>query len=81
MNYGCRNSLPHDLIATFENPRIKCEVCQICNKKFRWNKGFKGRVDNVKYLEAHARNYAQKFGKTKRLYMQLYKPDKIKIVI
>lgn len=64
-----------------ENPRVKWEVCQRCSKKFRWNKGYKGRVANKKYLEAHARNFAQRFGVTKRLFNKLYQPDQNKIVI
>ena len=66
---------------TYENPRIKCEVCTICNKKFRWNKGYRGRVQNVEYLKAHARNYAQRFGATKRLYNQIYNPQNCTITI
>ena len=79
--YNCRHGLPHDLKPTFENPRIKCEICVLCNKKFRWVKGFKGRIDNVNYLKEHARNYAQKRGKTKRLYYKLYRPEQTKIII
>src|SRR3990167_6822795 len=76
-SYGCRHGLPHDLKPVYENPRVKIEVCQICNKKFRWNKGYKGRVQNAEYLKAHARNFCQRRGPTKRLYNQIYKKENI----
>lgn len=78
---GCKYGQPHDLRIVFENKRIKCEVCSICNKKFRWPKKFKGRVDNVEYLKAHVRNFAQRFGSTKRIYYKVYKKEKTKIII
>lgn len=73
--YGCKNGLPHDLTQVYDGRNVKVEVCQICNKKFRWNKRTRSRVDNVKYLEAHARNYAQKGGATNQLFMKLYEPE------
>lgn len=79
--YGCKWGQPHDLTVVHEGPNVKWEVCTICNKKFRWNKGFKKRVENAKYLEAHARNYAQKGGATNQLFMRLYEPEKTKIVL
>jgi len=78
---GCRGGQPHDLIILNENKTVKVEVCQICNKKFRWQKGLRGRIDNQEYLKAHIRNFAQRGGATKRVYMKIYKPDKCKIVI
>lgn len=73
---GCRFGQPHDLRIIHQNPQAKWEVCSICNKKFKWNMGYKGRVDNQKYLEAHVRNFAQRGGATKRVYMKVYKPEK-----
>jgi len=72
---GCRYGQPHDLKIVKENPQFKWEVCLICNKKFKWNKGYKGRVKNIEYLKVHLRNFAQKFGATKRVYHKIYKPD------
>lgn len=74
-NYGCRDGMPHDLTVLQDIRSVKWEVCQICSRKFRWTKGFKGRINNVEYLKAHARNYAQPNGATNRLYMKLYKPE------
>ena len=73
--YGCKWGQPHDLVQLADTPKYKWEVCTICNKKFRWNKGNKKRVDNVRYLEAHARNYAQPNGATNHLYKKLYNPE------
>jgi len=79
--HGCKYGLPHDLTILNENQVIKVEVCKICNTKFRWNKRKLGRVNNEKYLEAHLRNFAQKFGRTKRIYHKIYYSNKCKIKI
>ena len=79
--YGCKWGQPHDLTLLHDGPKVKWERCKICRRTFRWNKGNKKRVDNVRYLEAHARNYAQKGGATNRLFMRLYEPEKVKISI
>lgn len=78
---GCKYGMPHDLKIVHESTKIKVEVCQICNERFRWKKLLKGQIDNQEYLKAHARNFAQKFGRTKRIYHKVYKPEKTKIVI
>lgn len=81
-DYGCRwKGVPHDLFPIGENATVKVERCKICNVKMVWPKGSKGRTDNVKYLKAHARNFAQKGGATHRLFMKLYEPEKTIIVI
>ncbi len=75
-DFGCKfRWVPHDLKISRENSYYKAEVCQICNKKFRWNKGYKSRMDNKRYLEAHIRNFCQKFGATKRIYYKIYQPE------
>ena len=81
MRYGCKYGLPHDLKTTHENPQQKWEVCVICNKKFRWNKGYKGRIQNDEYLKEHIRNFAQRFGATKRIYHKLYKRELCTIIL
>ena len=80
-NFGCKYGLPHDLKPLHEDARVKWEVCELCNRKFKWIKGFKGRVQNQEYLKAHARNFAQRSGPTKRLYNKIYKPEFTKIII
>lgn len=79
---GCKGGLPHDLIATHETSKVKCEVCVLCGKRFRWNKiGRNQRVDNDEYLRAHIRNFAQPGGRTNRVYNQIYKPNKMTITL
>lgn len=79
---GCRTrGVPHDIKIVRENKLVKWEVCLICNKKFRWNKGYKGRTDNNEYLKVHVRNFAQRNGATKRIFNKIYKPEKVIINI
>ena len=73
--FGCRFGQPHDLRILHQNPHIMMEKCNICNKTFRWKKGYKGRVDNKEYLKAHVRQYAQKLGATRRVFMKVYRPN------
>lgn len=75
-NYGCRDGMPHELEHLSDTRQAKWEVCRRCSRKFRWTKGFKGRINNVEYLKAHARNYAQPGGRTNRIYQKLYNPEK-----
>ena len=74
--FGCKFGQPHDPIRLGENPQQIWEKCRICQKTFHWNKGYKGKVDNPKYLKVHLRQYAQKFGVTKRVFNKLYHPEK-----
>lgn len=77
---GCKyRGIPHDMSIVFENQRVKCETCKICTRRFRWYKGFRGRVNNVEYLRAHVRNFAQRWGATKRIYHKTYYPEKCTI--
>lgn len=73
---GCRYGNPHEMKIVHENPQYKWEACIICNKKFKWKKGYKGRVENQEYLKAHVRNFCQRWGATKRVYMRTYQRDK-----
>ena len=80
-DFGCRvRGIPHDLVIKHESERVKWERCTLCGKKFRWNKRNK-RIDNVEYLKAHVRNFAQRWGATKRVYHKVYKPETCKIKI
>ena len=74
---GCRyRGIPHDMRVLWENPHSKAEVCQICGTRKRYNKGYKGRINNAEYLKDHVRNFAQKWGATKRIYNKIYQPEK-----
>lgn len=81
LRLGCRFGLPHDMRIIHENAHAKWEVCQICGKRYRFNKNAKGRTDNRKYLELHVRNFAQKNGATKRIYNRIYNPSKCTIAL
>ena len=74
--FGCRFGQPHDFQILKDNPHVKWEICRICRVRKRWNKGYKGRIDNPEYLKDHVRQFAQKFGSTKRVYNKLYHPEK-----
>ena len=63
-----------------EDASVKVERCKLCRKVFRWKK-FNGRVNNVEYLKVHARNFAQHDGRTKQIYMRLYRRDECKITL
>ena len=79
---GCRyRGIPHEMMIVHENPQVKWERCMICGKRYRFNKGYKGRVDNNEYLKVHVRNFAQKFGATKRVYNKVYRPETCTITI
>lgn len=79
--FGCRFGQPHDLVQLGQNPQQLWERCKICNKTFRWNKGFKGKVANAEYLKAHVRQFAQDFGSTKRVYKKIYQPEQTTILL
>jgi len=81
MRYDCRFGQPHDTQILHETPRVKWEVCKICTKRFRFNKGYKGRIDNLRYLEVHIRQFCQPNGKTKRTFNKLYKPETCIIIL
>jgi hypothetical protein len=81
MRLGCRFGQAHEFGILHENKRVKWEVCYRCNTKRRYNKGYKGRTNNTAYLKDHIRNFAQRFGATKRVYNRIYKPEKCKIII
>lgn len=81
LRYGCRHGLPHDFITLHENPQRKVEKCQLCGLRKKWNKGYKGRIDNIEYLKLHIRNFCQKFGATKRCYYKIYDNKKLTIYI
>lgn len=78
---GCRHGQPHDFKIIHENPHAKWEQCQICGVRKRYNKGYKGRVENTEYLKDHVRNFAQRGGATRRVYAKVYQPEKCIITI
>ncbi len=79
--FGCRWGMPHDFKQIHVGKTYKVEKCLLCGVRKRWNFGFKGRVDNPEYLKDHVRQFAQKFGSTRRVYNKLYRPEKSIIYI
>ena len=77
LRLGCRFGMPHDPMIVYENKRAKWEKCQRCGEGHRWNKGFRGRIDNINYLKFHVAAFAQEFGRTKRIFYKMYKPSKL----
>ena len=73
--------MPHDPVTLFENKKCKIEKCKLCGKRIRFNKGFKGRVDNIEYLQFHVRKFAQPNGSTKRVYLKMHDPESLVIKI
>jgi hypothetical protein len=86
MNYGCNNSLPHDFTTLIDKETGKpCdfinaiwEICIRCGKKMKWNKDGYGRINNKDYLDYHIRDFAQPYGRTRKVYEMIYgKPKEI----
>lgn len=77
----CKGGLPHEWTKIHDDRKVLWEQCKICAKKMKWNKGYRMRVDNKKYLEEHVRSTCQKFGVTRRVYYRLYDPQKLVIKI
>ena len=48
------------------------ERCKECGKILITTKGRNDRINNVKYLKEHARDFAQPTGRTSRLYKKIY---------
>lgn len=80
MRYDCRYGLPHDVEIIGENGSVKVERCKVCKAVWRWQKR-NGRIDNLGYLKVHARNFAQRGGRTNQLYMKLYHPEETKLTL
>jgi len=80
-NLGCRFGMPHKTVMIKDAKNAIYEKCEICSKRFKWTKGYKGRINNKEYLKVHLRDFAQSFGSTKRVYNKLYCPEKCIIKI
>ena len=68
----CRKDKYCDFNVLLENAKVQVEVCVRCGKKVIYHKGAGGRVDNPKYLRDHVRHFAQPFGKTRRVFEEIY---------
>jgi hypothetical protein len=75
MKFDCKDNQPHSYQLLFDGLDIQVEQCDICNKKIRFNKDKRGRVDNKQYLEAHIRELCQPHGRTAKIYYRIYHPE------
>lgn len=79
--FGCRWGLPHDFMTIRDTRTYKVEKCKLCGERKKYNKGYRMRIDNARYLKDHVRNYAQQGGSTKRVFAKVYEPHKLVIHI
>lgn len=70
--YLCTGGEPHDIVPYKEYADVSYEQCKRCGKMFRWNKAEGGKIDNKEYLKVHQRDFAQRMGRTRKLYEYLY---------
>ncbi len=76
LRLGCRWGQPHNFIQIKDAPNYKIEICSLCRSRRRWNKGYKGRINNPAYLKDHVRQFAQETGPTHRVFKKLYQSEK-----
>lgn len=76
--YDCKNGLPCDLRVMMDKndqpldfSDCKYEQCICCGRKVKFKK-YNKKVDWIEYLDAHPRDFCQRFGRYKKLYAQLY---------
>lgn len=81
LRLGCRFGQSHDFEALADNNEFKIERCQICGIRKKWNKGYKGTINNKEYIKLHVRNFAQPDGITKRVFLEMNEPEKLIIHI
>lgn len=78
---GCRFGQPHEFTTIKDTKTVKVEKCRLCQTRRRWQKRYKGRIDNKEYLKDHVREFAQKTGPTHRVFKKLYEPEKTVIYL
>ena len=68
----CRKNILCDFEVSRDLPDAQVEICIRCNKKVIYKKDKRGRIDNKKYLRDHIRHTIQPWGKTRKLFLQIY---------
>lgn len=69
----CKKGKYCDFDVVLSNNEIQVERCAACGKKVRYHKDKKtGRIDNTKYLRDHIRHTAQPFGRTRKVFEEIY---------
>ena len=70
-NFFCDFRTSRDL------PDAVVRVCVACGKKVIYRKDAHGRIDNKKFLKDNVRETVQPWGKTRKLFLQIYGGDKL----
>jgi hypothetical protein len=69
----CKKRKYCDFKVELSNDEAQVERCIFCGKKVIYKKeSITGRIDNKKYLRDHIRHTAQPFGKTKKIFKEVY---------
>lgn len=68
----CRKNVYCDFLLSRDLLDALIEVCVNCGKRVVYFKKSRGRINNQKYLRDHIRHTVQPFGKTSKLFMQIY---------
>lgn len=85
-NAKCKRAILCELRTVLDNYDALVEVCHQCNKKViygkyfdikwkedgSWYKRYQDRVDEPKYVQDHLRDTLQPYGRTGKLYRQIY---------
>ena len=69
-----------DFLQILDNHEVVVEICKECGRKIIYNKR-DGRIDNAKYLKDHIRQFAQPFGRTRKVFEELYGKVGVKIAM
>lgn len=62
---------------TYDDGTTIGECCDFCGKRIHYNI-VDGRIDNVRYLADHIRNFLQPTGRTRNLFYEIYGNDPVK---
>ena len=60
-------------------PDALVEICKFCGKKVVYNRK-NGKIDDKKYLRDHLRDTVQPYGRTHKLFIQIYGTEPLKEV-
>lgn len=67
----CRKDKLHNFLMIIDTSEVIIERCENCGKKTRYNKNG-GKYDKNKYLRAHLRDTLQPYGRTGKLFREIY---------
>ena len=68
----CRKKRYCDFKPIVDNSEAQVEICVQCSKKVIYRKDETGRIDNAKYLRDHIRDTVQPFGRTRKIFLEIY---------